>query len=841
MPPRASKAKAKAPPPSEAELKERNQISVLTSHACRARQPKLIRQPLWDQQLRSVHRMCEDEYWAYRELRGQGRGGRPRCNVGLLADDMGLGKTLTALALVAYQRNPCGCPGGCGQRSVLFDCLDGGTGWRMCTDMLALIVGYAELPLLSPSQLGANPGPQKTPQSHVFWGPDENCSYLAATLVVVSHTVMKQWIDAVRQQTRLKAVVLQRKSDVVQLLASVGKVAPESEGPAGDWANRPLRSDGLPLPGEEHLVLCNANRFDELARGTREFGWARIIVDEVCDVKLRSDVLPRARFVWGITGTPQNLVQISSRRNGFLARTFKHLTPADLAFMAVRNSVRDGGVDAATVSYPPYVLYSLGCARPGYRRVLEELRSLALADLGATGGKWTDEATEADDDALASLERCDFRLPRGLAEAAIYGSRADFRAQCESLLAVREPAAAKAAPAADKDQDEKDLEAAIALSLATQPPAAKASKKRKRKTDDDKDDKEECQVQKKHKGHKVVEVLRANADPDEPPTKVRKRISVEPRRAEGFVFGEKPGCDCGKAARESELELLLRTADRYDYRRLIKWLACRANLCGCCERALGKIAYASEADSATLVYCKRCGEQRAGDPESELEPTSPSEALCWAAEEARLACAALQPDSRYKKSRGRMVASVAAGTSRSKAGLTTAELRKLHADFKLDDQSLAIARVQHGDTVQLCQGLAQKATDGALQAASGLQRDRACAALLDSVVADGERCLIFAEFGGKQVQRLLVAKGIKYRVLKGTAFSVAKTRRMLENYDVQVVLVNKRNHGSGSNFHVANRIILYEEPGTEDFVQFVTRAYRHGRDVAQPLQVYMLS
>jgi len=53
------------------------------------------------------------------------------------------------------------------------------------------------------------------------------------------------------------------------------------------------------------------------------------------------------------------------------------------------------------------------------------------------------------------------------------------------------------------------------------------------------------------------------------------------------------------------------------------------------------------------------------------------------------------------------------------------------------------------------------------------------------------------------------------------------------------LLIDRRSRVSGTNLQFVNRIVLCEDPGADDLAQFVTRAYRPGRDPTKDLEVYL--
>ncbi len=105
----------------------------------------------------------------------------------------------------------------------------------------------------------------------------------------------------------------------------------------------------------------------------------------------------------------------------------------------------------------------------------------------------------------------------------------------------------------------------------------------------------------------------------------------------------------------------------------------------------------------------------------------------------------------------------------------------------------------------------------------------------------GKSFLIFSNFDGAfSLENELVQNNITCRRLTGTSATIQKIINGHKNKDIQVLLINSKNLGSGLNLQYVDEIIIYHDVGKFIETQVIGRVCRMGRDPAQPVIVHKL-
>ena len=102
------------------------------------------------------------------------------------------------------------------------------------------------------------------------------------------------------------------------------------------------------------------------------------------------------------------------------------------------------------------------------------------------------------------------------------------------------------------------------------------------------------------------------------------------------------------------------------------------------------------------------------------------------------------------------------------------------------------------------------------------------------------KMLIFSSFDNafNDIAAMLDRVGVRHRFLKGNHFSVACIEREYRNGDLDVLLVNTSNYGSGLNFENTTDVVMLHKFDTDIEHQVIGRAQRCGRTA--PLNVWYL-
>jgi hypothetical protein len=117
-----------------------------------------------------------------------------------------------------------------------------------------------------------------------------------SNLIVVPHDLFHQWSRSIKRDTTLKALYVSNIKDVE--LFNINSL-------------------------DYDLVLCNANKYNDIARLSEDYKWNRLIFDEADTINIPNNMKISANFLWFIT-TTYNRIKYH-RNNGFIKGLFNNL------------------------------------------------------------------------------------------------------------------------------------------------------------------------------------------------------------------------------------------------------------------------------------------------------------------------------------------------------------------------------------------------------------------------------------------------------------------------------------------------------------------------------------
>lgn len=130
-------------------------------------------------------------------------------------------------------------------------------------------------------------------------------------LILVPHNLITQWKQAFAK-CNLKTYVIAKKTDV-NFLVFPENVFKKNDNDDNNDDNLDDNLDDLEHISEVNtveyydVILCSATMFDDYLDKFKMVKYARIIIDEICSIKLPSDLNWNANFIWFITATPSGI------------------------------------------------------------------------------------------------------------------------------------------------------------------------------------------------------------------------------------------------------------------------------------------------------------------------------------------------------------------------------------------------------------------------------------------------------------------------------------------------------------------------------------------------------
>ncbi len=146
----------------------------------------------------------------------------------------------------------------------------------------------------------------------------DDITALKTNLIIVPHNLVTQWKQAFAT-CPLKTYIVSRKSDI-NFLAYPENVFLEDPDKQKSNIN-PSEMSEKELDDLENIseintieyydtIICSATMIDEYIEKFKDVKYSRIIIDEVCSIKLPADLNWKANFIWFITATPSGIMYL---------------------------------------------------------------------------------------------------------------------------------------------------------------------------------------------------------------------------------------------------------------------------------------------------------------------------------------------------------------------------------------------------------------------------------------------------------------------------------------------------------------------------------------------------
>ena len=128
-------------------------------------------------------------------------------------------------------------------------------------------------------------------------------------LILVPHNLVTQWKQAF-SNCNLKTYIISKKTDVSFLVypENIFNEDPDKKNNLSDSELDDLENI-CELNTIEYydVIICSATMVDEYFSRFKDIRYSRIIIDEVCSIKLPTDLNWHANFIWFVTATPSGI------------------------------------------------------------------------------------------------------------------------------------------------------------------------------------------------------------------------------------------------------------------------------------------------------------------------------------------------------------------------------------------------------------------------------------------------------------------------------------------------------------------------------------------------------
>jgi hypothetical protein len=221
-------------------------------------------------------------------------------SMGILADDVGSGKTLNILSLIAI--SPISIPYFDKKYNCIKDIckkiikeeeenIKKKLNNKICIDILNIIQEYFTKTILYGD---INPIEHMGSYTKLEYATNIK-EYIPSNLIIVPHSLFYQWLDDINNMTNLKVYSIRTKRDKID----------------------------IEIFKKHDIVLCNANKYNQIAQFSIPYKWSRVIIDEADTINLPNSIAISCDFLWFITTTFERLEE--HKNIGFIKNTFREL------------------------------------------------------------------------------------------------------------------------------------------------------------------------------------------------------------------------------------------------------------------------------------------------------------------------------------------------------------------------------------------------------------------------------------------------------------------------------------------------------------------------------------
>ena len=185
-----------------------------------------------------------------------------------------------------------------------------------------------------------------------------NKEALKTNLILVPHNLVSQWKNAFKYAKYPTYCVI-KKSDISDLIFSENMF--KNQKPAED-------ADFTELNCVEFYdaIIVSATMFDEFYEKFKATKWARIIIDEVCSIRLPQELDYNCNFIWFITATPSGIKYV---RRHYIRTLVSQLNDNIIKYIAVKNN--DNYVDQS-MNLPHINQIIINCLAPRELNIIRD-------------------------------------------------------------------------------------------------------------------------------------------------------------------------------------------------------------------------------------------------------------------------------------------------------------------------------------------------------------------------------------------------------------------------------------------------------------------------------------
>lgn len=252
-----------------------DEINTLDRKDLKIKQPEKILRSLKNYQKTCIYEMLRREYLFKINIRFHNYNHSVNTNIGILADSVGAGKTYITLGLIANKKSVKKF-----RENICFDnmlnmCLN-----KIPVDIITIITNYTTF---------------DENNRHEFVLSKEDCHILDSNLIVVSHGIFHQWYKDIKKYSKLSIYPVRTKKDKLDIEEFK----------------------------KHDIVLCNANKYNDIAKLCAEYKWNRVIFDEADSISIPRNLPSNFNFIWFITSTFRRLQR--HKNIGFIRNIFRRI------------------------------------------------------------------------------------------------------------------------------------------------------------------------------------------------------------------------------------------------------------------------------------------------------------------------------------------------------------------------------------------------------------------------------------------------------------------------------------------------------------------------------------
>jgi len=226
-----------------------------------------------------------------------------------------------------------------------------------------------------------------------------------ANLIMVPHTILKQWAKIFESNSKMKIMTISKKMDITNITKkcfmkpdiitneqnnnnnnNVDESEDESEENNTPIINNTNTVETLNNKLYEHLneydvIICSSSFIKDYMEITNQITYSRVIIDECNMIRLQKNIRWRSNFTWYITATPSGMYYITNNQMKNITTCYHGYGLGSNELMSILSVKNNDDYVIQMMNLPEIRSYVLKCSEPKQMKMIKEYLPRDVIDM----------------------------------------------------------------------------------------------------------------------------------------------------------------------------------------------------------------------------------------------------------------------------------------------------------------------------------------------------------------------------------------------------------------------------------------------------------------------------